>query len=100
MKPLSIVPGKLWPVVTVLAFCAMGPKLKAAESQTLWQIGTPDADDIEFALAPADHRQFKEDGVFIVGESDTKRDWPYAQPGPADAWAGNREHTFTILFGL
>jgi hypothetical protein len=69
-------------------------------SSVLWQIGMPDGTDTEFALAPADHRKFKEDGFFLVGESDPKRDWPYAHPGPSDTWAGKREHTFTILFGL
>jgi hypothetical protein len=75
--------------------------LSAADNPApLWQLGTPDGSTAEFALAPAGHREFKDDGFFMVGESDAKRDWPYAHPGPHDAWAGSRQHTFTILFGL
>ena len=67
----------------------------AAVSQLLWQIGTPDTNDLEFALAPADYAQFETDAFYVVGESDPKRDWPYVHPGPTDAWAGSRQHTFT-----
>ncbi len=72
----------------------------AADSQVLWQIGKVDHNDAEFALAPGSYAQFKDDAFFIAGKSDAKRDWPYVQPGPADAWAGSRPHTFTIVFGL
>jgi alpha-mannosidase len=75
-------------------------KLQAADTQTLWQIGKPDHDNAEFALAPASYAKYQDDGFFIVGESDAHRDWPYVQPGPDDAWAGRSEHTFCILFGL
>jgi len=72
----------------------------AAEDRFLWQIGQPDHNDAEFALAPASYSQFKDDGFYVVGESDPKRDWPYVHPGPGDAWAGSRSHTFTVVFGL
>ena len=72
----------------------------AADSQLLWQIGKPDHDNAEFALAPGGYAQFKHDAFFIVGKSDAKQDWPYVQPGPNDAWAGGRQHTFTVLFGV
>lgn len=72
-------------------------------SRILWQIGTRDDNTAELALGPADGLRFsavfKQDAVFAVGTSDAKKDWPYVQPGPADAWAGNRAHTFSILFG-
>lgn len=74
--------------------------LGAAERVWLWQIGKPDGGNGEFALAPGQHAKFSEDGVFFVGESDAKRDWPYVHPGPNDAWAGSREHTFVVVFGL
>jgi len=74
--------------------------LSAADNQLLWQIGKPDHDNAEFALAPGGYAQFKNDAFFIVGQSDPKRDWPYVQPGPADAWAGSRPHTFTVVFGV
>jgi hypothetical protein len=66
----------------------------------LWHIGKADGDDHEFALAPGDYRNFRQDGLFAVGQSDPKRDWPYVHPGPFDGWAGGTQHTFTIIFGL
>jgi alpha-mannosidase len=74
--------------------------VEAGNTFLLWQIGKPDHDDREFALAPDGYRQFREDGYFVVGQSDGQRDWPYVQPGPNDSWAGSRQHTFTIMFGL
>jgi alpha-mannosidase len=73
----------------------------AAESPApLWQIGKPDGKNAEFAFAPGDYSRCKDDPFFVVGQSDPKRDWPYAHPGPTDSWAGSRPHTFTVLFGL
>lgn len=72
----------------------------AASSRLLWQIGKPDHSNAEFALAPDGWAQFKDDAIFVAGRSDAKRDWPYVQPGPSDGWAGNRQHTFAIVFGV
>lgn len=72
----------------------------AAENRVLWEIGKPDHDFAEFALAPKDHAKFKNDGFFIVGRSSANQDWPYAHPGPSDSWAGTRTHAFTIVFAL
>ena len=72
----------------------------ASENRLLWQIGMPDTNNLEFALAPKGYNQYKEDGFLVVGESDSKRDWPYVHPGPVDGWAGSRTHTFTVLFGV
>ena len=87
-----------------MAFLALLLALPArgadADLGVLWQIGKPDTNNAEFALAPRSYDQFKADGFFVVGQSDPSRDWPYVHPGPGDAWAGGREHTFTILFGL
>lgn len=86
-------------ILLVLTGClAAAPGTKA--QQLLWQIGRPDNNMAEFALAPGKEGLFRKDGLFIVGRSDTKKDWPYAHPGPNDAWAGNRPHRFSILFGL
>ncbi|MCB1125897.1 MAG: hypothetical protein KDM81_05335, partial [Verrucomicrobiae bacterium] len=71
-----------------------------AELVPLWSIGQVDGNNAELALAPDGYARFKEDPFFIVGVSDPKREWPYAQPGPSDSWAGQRRHTFTIRFGL
>lgn len=74
--------------------------LTAGEPALLWRIGQADNANAEFALAPKNHDQFKEDGFFVVGQSDARRDWPYVHPGPGDGWAGGRRHTFTVLFAL
>jgi hypothetical protein len=65
-----------------------------------WQIGKADNSINEFAGAPDQGSKFKQDGVFIVGRSHEKTNWPYAHPGPDDAWAGSRQHSFSILFGV
>jgi hypothetical protein len=66
----------------------------------LWQIGRPDGSTSDLAGAADKGIQFEKDGVFIVGRSKEKQDWPWAQPGPDDGWAGNRQHCFFILFGI
>jgi hypothetical protein len=88
----------------VACFLCLSPG-QAAESGTapsefLWQIGRPDRGNAEFALAPDQYAKFLEDGFYVVGRSDAKRDWPYVHPGPLDAWAGGRPHTFSVVFGL
>lgn len=72
----------------------------AGDYTTLWEIGKPDGDNREFALAPAGYAEFREDAAYFVGESEPARDWPYVHPGPADSWAGARSHTFIVVFGL
>jgi hypothetical protein len=67
----------------------------------LWSIGTKDTNTAEFALAPGDYHGYRQPGVFIVGQSDPKKDWPYVQPGPTDAgWAPGTPQTFEIFFAL
>ncbi len=65
----------------------------------LWTIGVKDGSTAEFALAPGGYTSYRDDGFFVVGRSDPKRDWPYVQPGPDDSWAGTRSHAFSIVFG-
>jgi hypothetical protein len=79
---------------------AAAPAFAGDAPQWLWQIGTPDGDDREFALAPAGYEAYPGDPVFVVGVSDPKKDWPYVHPGPTDPWAGTTSHVFTVLFGL
>lgn len=87
--------------ISAVALVFAASPLWAAESQPfLWQIGTADDDTAEFALAPKGYERYGEDPMFIIGVSDPKRDWPYVHPGPQDNWAGDRSHTFTILFSL
>ncbi len=67
---------------------------------SLWQIGIPDKNNSEFAFAPSNYQHFQTDGFFVVGDSDPSIDWPYVHPGPQDGWAGNRSHTFSVIFGI
>lgn len=95
----------LLPIVTnasvvLLLLTIASEAAETPNAVTLWQIGKPDHDDREFALAPGGYNRFQRDGFFVVGRSDPKRDWPYVQPGPGDGWAGGRQHTFTIVFGI
>jgi hypothetical protein len=97
LQRATILSGLLLVALGTAPRCAFA----AADSRSmLWQIGKPDNDNREFALAPRGYAQFREDGFFVVGQSDPKRDWPYVHPGPADGWAGGRSHTFTVMFGL
>ncbi|GBC95981.1 hypothetical protein HRbin16_01781 [bacterium HR16] len=69
----------------------------------LWQIGVADGDYREFALSGRHTeylRLFPDDVQFRVGQSDPGRNWSYIHPGPADIWAGSRQHPFRILFPL
>ncbi|MFO7976265.1 MAG: polysaccharide lyase family protein [Candidatus Hydrogenedentota bacterium] len=72
----------------------------AGERKLLWEIGRRDNDTRELALGPNGYAEFSEDPLFIIGQSNPADSWPYCHPGPQDAWAGSRAHTFTILFGL
>ena len=86
--------------VSAINFC----NAYAAKDNTLWQIGKNDNDTAEFALGPGNSSQyaskFPSGATFVVGHSDPKKDFPYTQPGPADTWAGNKSHTFTIIFSV
>jgi len=89
-----------WACVGLVLALVGSTTAASGQSMVLWQIGKPDNDNREFALAPRGYPQFREDGFFVVGKSNPKRDWPYVHPGPVDGWAGSRAHTFTIVFGL
>ena len=89
-----------WAVCAVLVWLGAGVGAQAGDEGSLWQIGAADGRNAEFNLAPDQWAKFKADGFFVVGASDAKRDWPYVHPGPADGWAGSRQHTFAILFAL
>ena len=89
-------------LMLLFQWCLPGPA--AGDNTLLWQIGKADNDTAEFALGPDRSNQysvtFPHDALFVAGQSDPKQDWPYIQPGPADAWAGSKSHTCTIMFGL
>lgn len=72
-------------------------------AQPLWQIGKSDNNYAEFAIArnnEAYSGQFADGVVVDAGDADAAAHWPYVQPGPADAWAGSKQHTHTINFDL
>jgi len=89
--------------LVILASLLLPGTLIAAED-TLFRIGQADNNTAEFALGPNRSNQyataFARDAIYVVGQSDPKQDWPYIHPGPADAWAGSKSHTVTILFGV
>ncbi|MEN6428353.1 MAG: polysaccharide lyase family protein [Phycisphaerales bacterium] len=89
----------------LLASAGLNPSVFAQDSGgadrvTLWEIGQADGGNAEFALAPDGYSRFKGDAFYVIGTSESKKDWPYVQPGPADSWAGARSHMFIVLFGL
>ena len=86
--------------LALLAALLLSAPVRAGSAKLLWQIGRRDNSAAEFALGPGGYAGYARDGLFVVGRSDPKRDWPYCHPGPADAWAGGRPHAFTIYFGL
>ncbi|MFQ5806394.1 MAG: polysaccharide lyase family protein [Phycisphaerae bacterium] len=96
------------PVVVLLAIslstalAQSGPAAPGGgeKHKTLWRIGRADGDTREFALGPDGYRDFARDAFYVVGASNPAKDWPYVQPGPIDAWAGSRAHTFTVVFCL
>ena len=84
-------------------YSAPAQEKEAAPAVTVFQIGVADGDYHEFALAgnyQAYPQTFPDDVDFTIGQSDPKKDWPWIQPGPTDAWAGSRPHVFKITFDL
>ena len=91
------------PSFALFALLCLCPRSAAAQApeRTLWQIGQVDQDDKEFALAAGGRSdQYREDALYTVGLSKPATDWPYVQPGPADAWAGSRSHEADIYFAV
>ncbi len=75
----------------------------ARDAVTVFQIGQPDGDYSELALAgnhAAFPKQFPHDVDFVVGQSNPKEQWPFVHPGPLDTWAGERAHAFKISFSI
>jgi len=91
---------RLESVIFVVCLVAATTGSAGEEMRILWEIGTPDDDAGEFALAPDRYGDFSEDAFFVIGRSSAGRHWPYVHPGPLDRWAGGRRHTFRIFFGV
>ena len=99
--PLNLMNRYTNPLLKAFVLLLLAALICGAEpTKTLWQIGAPDRNNAEFALAPGGYNLFAEDGFFVVGVSEPKSGWPYVQPGPSDVWAGSRQHTFSVLFGV
>ncbi|MEV5542877.1 glycoside hydrolase domain-containing protein [Saccharopolyspora shandongensis] len=79
-------------------------ELAATVSPKVVLIGGIDLATAEFALAPNRYANysttFSNDVDFTIGTSDPAAAWSYIHPGPGDAWAGSRSHTFTLRFDL
>jgi len=75
----------------------------AAAVTSIFSIGTQDQSAAEFALSPTKYANyqtsFPSDVTYTVGTS-TAANWSYIHPGPSDAWAGSKNHTFTINYSL
>lgn len=74
-----------------------------ASAEVAWSIGSADHSFRDLAIAGdfnAYARHFPRDVSYDVGTSTAATDWPFIHPGPQDAWAGSRPHTFTIGFDV
>ncbi|PSL01545.1 polysaccharide lyase family 4-like protein [Haloactinopolyspora alba] len=67
-------------------------------------VGEFDGKGLELALSPDGYARYTQtfpDGVdFRHGADDPATGWSYLHPGPADGWAGRREHRFRLRFPL
>ena len=98
--------------ILFLIILVMTPIFCLAQNKMIWQIGESDNNCQEFALAPKDYNKFLEkdfgweDGFFVIGHSDAKKDFPYVLPGAMDYWGGTsglsgiRPHQLNLLFGI
>jgi rhamnogalacturonan endolyase len=75
--------------------------------RTLWEIGVPDRSADEFrhgedywhwGLYYEYAKEFPQDVNFVIGRSDARRDWNYAQPAHVEGRAGGT--TWTVSFDL
>ncbi|WP_116946825.1 polysaccharide lyase family protein [Jiangella endophytica] len=106
--------GFAYRVVTVDAAGARSKPsapLAASSQVSVTTTGTPlavvgdfDGKGLEFALSPNGYSRYPAtfpDGVdFRVGADVPGTGWSYLHPGPSDAWAGRRTHTFRLRFDL
>lgn len=75
----------------------------SANAEKIWMIGQADGRYRELAAAGAYQeytKAFPEDVHFTVGVSKAAADWPYIHPGPDDAWAESKTHSFDIEFSM
>ncbi|MFI6680039.1 polysaccharide lyase family protein [Kribbella sp. NPDC050470] len=67
-------------------------------------VGTFDGKGSELALSPNGYAsyptRFPSDVDYTFGTSTPSADWSYLLPGPADKWAGSKNHKATLRFDL
>jgi len=84
-----------------LLLALLVPRIAAADDDTLFCIGAPDAAAAELGLVREGYARFLEvfprPVVYTVGKSES-RDWPFLHPAPRDTWAGARVHRFAVVF--
>ncbi len=85
-------------MVTLGLMLALHTGIAISQERTVWQIGKHDNASLEFKQW-WDFSQGKEP-VFIVGQSDPKKDWSSFQPGSENSTYGERVHPFTVQFNL
>ncbi|MBN2131052.1 MAG: hypothetical protein JW741_16235 [Sedimentisphaerales bacterium] len=100
-----MVATRAWKIVSIaVLLSSLCSGLSVAAESMLFQIGQADNDTTEFALGPNQYAQYSEafphDTIYVVGQSDPRKDWPYVHPGPVDGWAGGQNHTASIVFGV
>ncbi len=108
MKKRAFVPrlrraGKLLGLGLLSLACCVSVPARAQQKTIVFEIGRPDGDYAEFAIAgdyAAFLQRFPHDVDFVVGRSRPEKDWPFVHPGPLDTWAGGRSHAFRITFAL
>lgn len=92
------------PASLTVLLALSGPAARGADSEVLWQIGAINKDYHDLGNAGdvfgGYSTAFPKDVRFTVGKSDPAKDFSASHPGPIDAWAGNRTHTFRISFDL
>jgi alpha-mannosidase len=104
-EQFQITCSMLYRLSFAIALSVLTPAHSANADGTLWSIGQVDRSSADLALGANRPEEgfmtrFPQDPFFIIGKSDPKHDWPGIQPGPMDAWANSRMHSFTIVFGL
>jgi hypothetical protein len=95
---MKSVPPKLSLVLWMIAAAAT-----AHGEAAVFQIGKIDRNyqDIGPAQPVQTYAQtFPQDVNFVAGRSDATKDFSSVHPGPADVWAGSRQHPFAIAFSL
>ncbi|AQT68769.1 alpha-mannosidase [Anaerohalosphaera lusitana] len=87
--------------IAVLVYVLYFQSLVSGQAVTLWQIGTPDNDYSELAIArnySAYSSTFPYDADYMISTDSPGTDWPYIQPSTSDSWAESKQHPFLIRF--